>query len=58
VLKKRKGYWGRGNRVEMDPTIWRRTGGLNQWGQPATIATEFDQNGVKLNPGNNHPRAG
>jgi hypothetical protein len=58
VLKKRKGYWGRGNRVEMDPTIWRRTGGLNQWGQPATIATEFEEHGVKLNPGNNDPRAG
>jgi hypothetical protein len=58
ILDRRKKVWGRQNRVEMDPTIWRRTGGLNKWGQPATIATEFEENGVKLTPGNNDPRAG
>lgn len=58
VLDKRRKIWGRHNRVEMDPSIWRRTGTLNKWGQPATIATEFQENGVELTPGNNDPRAG
>lgn len=57
VLEKRK-VWGRQNRVEMDPSIWRRTGTLNKWGQPATIASEFQEHGVELNPANNDPRAG
>jgi hypothetical protein len=57
VLEKRK-LWGPRNRVEMDPSIWKRTGGLNAWGQPATLATEFSEGGVELTPANRDPRAG
>lgn len=58
VLGKRKAGWGVGNTAVADPSIWHRTGGLNRWGQPATIATEFLEAGVHLIPGNNDPRAG
>ena len=57
ILQKRR-VWGRGNRVEMDPSIWKRTGGLNAWGQPATLATEFSDAGVEVQLANNDPRAG
>ena len=50
--------WGRRNVAYADPSIQARTGGLTRWGAPATIETEFQENGIDLTPGNNDPRVG
>lgn len=50
--------WGRRNVAYADPSIQARTGGLTRWGAPATIETEFQENGIDLLPGNNDPRVG
>lgn len=50
--------WGPRNLAYGDPAIQHRTGGLTRWGAPATIETEFLENGVDLIPANNDPRAG
>jgi len=41
-----------------DPSAWNRSGGLNRWGLPASLATEYEDAGVQLSPANNDPRAG
>lgn len=50
--------WGSRNVCYADPSIQSRTGGLTKWGAPATIETEFQENGIDLILGNNDPRVG
>ncbi len=50
--------WGNRNVCYADPSIQHRTGGLTRWGEPATIETEFLEQGIDLILGNNHPRTG
>jgi hypothetical protein len=56
--RKYGGGWGRKNRRVADSTLWRRSGTINRWGQPASVPTEFSNLGVALQPANNDPRAG
>lgn len=58
VIQKRKYGWGFGNTVWGDPSLQHRTYGRGRWGQPATVASEFVDNGVPLAFANNDPRAG
>lgn len=58
VLAKRKAGWGDGHYVYMDPTVWKRTGTKNKWGDPAMLADEFSDNGVVIVRANPDPRAG
>jgi hypothetical protein len=58
VLGKRKTGWGTANTAYIDPSVWHRTGQRNQFGAPAMLADEFTDNGVRVEPANNDPRAG
>lgn len=58
IVEKRKHGWGLRNVCHADPSLWHRTGGKNRWGQPAMLNDEFSDNGVRLTPANNDPRAG
>lgn len=58
VLGLREASWGVGNYCYADPSIQHRTGGRSKHGQPATITSEFSDNGISLLLGNNDPRAG
>ena len=41
-----------------DPSIRAHHGLANQWGEPASIATEYSDHGMSLRPGNNDRQAG
>jgi hypothetical protein len=58
ILGKRV-LWGRDNETWGDPnSLAMRTSTLRKWGEPATIETEFEDNGIKILKGNDNPRAG
>lgn len=58
IRRKREIGWGEPWATYIDPSIWHRTGTLNKWGAPATLADEFTENGIALLRANNDPRAG
>lgn len=58
ILAKRADGWGKDNRAHIDPSVWHRTGARNKWGAPAMLADEFSDNGIRVEPANNDPRAG
>lgn len=58
ILAKRQA-WGQPELAVGDPnSLAMRTSTTRKWGDPATIETEFADNGIALKPGNDNPRAG
>ncbi len=58
VILKLRQTWG-STVCHGDPaSLATRTGSLRKFGAPATIHTEFLDNGVNITPANNNPRAG
>lgn len=53
----RRGYWGSQD-AYADPATWARNGSLTRRGEPASLATEYDEQGISLIRANNDPRAG
>jgi hypothetical protein len=58
IQAKRDGTWGESWAAFIDPSVWKRMGSRNRWGAPAMLADEFIDNGIKITPANNDPRAG
>lgn len=58
ILAWRADTWGDENVCHADPSLWKRTGNRNAWGEPAMLSDEFRDNGVPLVKANNDPRAG
>ena len=58
ILSKRASGWGDEHEAYIDPTVWKRTGHRDRWGDPAMLADEFSDNGVHILRANNDPRAG
>ena len=58
VLSRRAAGWGDKHPAYIDPSVWKRTGTRNRFGDPAMLSDEFTDNGVTITRANNDPRAG
>lgn len=60
-LLERRSWWhpdGESVVCYSDPTVFNSRSVTNRWGQPATVATEFNDHGIRLSPGNRDRVAG